>query len=234
MSSLPRQLLVLDLDETLIHTNFEWSIMPPNYDFHGTIDAVYMRTQERPGVRGFLESVHAWFRVVVFTAGTQPYAEYVVKNVFPAGINPVIHSRVECVAMNTENDTSHIYIKDLQKVRGFDKDHTIFVDDREYSFLQRDNGVRVQPYTGDASDSELFYLCAYLWMYWKVGKTPGNVRSWRSATRTILKACLPSFWQDCSNNFKCHFLPLFERHRDEAVGELSHILSLLPPQEVAA
>ncbi|EAY02747.1 NLI interacting factor-like phosphatase family protein [Trichomonas vaginalis G3] len=75
-----RKALVLDLDETLVHT----STFPPHSDvealkFDDTNEYVFLR----PNVKKFLERVSELFEVFIFTAGTQIYAERILDSFCP-------------------------------------------------------------------------------------------------------------------------------------------------------
>lgn len=75
-----RKALVLDLDETLIHT----STFPPHSDvetlkFDDSQEYVFLR----PNVRDFLDKVAELFEVFIFTAGTQFYAERILDALCP-------------------------------------------------------------------------------------------------------------------------------------------------------
>ena len=78
----PRKILVLDLDETLIHT----STFPPHkdvkslkFDHDGKIDYVFLR----PDVEAFLERVAQMFEVFIFTASTKAYADPILDQLCP-------------------------------------------------------------------------------------------------------------------------------------------------------
>ncbi len=68
--------LVLDLDETLVHSSFK---PIPNADFvisielESVIHRVYVR--KRPGVDHFMREVGEKFEVVIFTASLAKYAD---------------------------------------------------------------------------------------------------------------------------------------------------------------
>jgi RNA polymerase II subunit A small phosphatase-like protein len=76
--------LVLDLDETLIHSSF---LEIPNFNFSfsfGTEEAmspVYVLI--RPGAEQLLRELGPLYELVVFTAGIQPYADIVIDHIDP-------------------------------------------------------------------------------------------------------------------------------------------------------
>ena len=81
----PRQTLVLDLDETLVHCTVEPNT--PNVDmvfpvvFHGMEYQVHVR--KRPYLKEFLERVYKEFEVVVFTASQRVYADELLNRIDP-------------------------------------------------------------------------------------------------------------------------------------------------------
>lgn len=76
--------LVLDLDETLIHS----SLSPlPKYDFSFPLDSdnseVFIAI--RPGVPTFLSRMSELFEVIIFTASMQGYADPLIDHIDPCG-----------------------------------------------------------------------------------------------------------------------------------------------------
>ncbi len=82
-----RKLLVLDLDETLVHSSFK---PVPNTDYKlqidvdGTLYNVYVL--KRPGVDEFLERVSQHYEVVIFTASLPQYANPLLDLLDPKGL----------------------------------------------------------------------------------------------------------------------------------------------------
>jgi len=64
-----RKTLVLDLDETLIHSSFQ-PVPSPDYIITIELEGVHYKVyvQKRPGVDEFLEAVASKFEVIIFTA----------------------------------------------------------------------------------------------------------------------------------------------------------------------
>ena len=71
-----KKTLILDLDETLVHSSFN---PPENPDLtlpveiDGSINHVYVLV--RPGTLEFLEVLSEYYEIVIFTASMQKYAE---------------------------------------------------------------------------------------------------------------------------------------------------------------
>ncbi|EAX89426.1 NLI interacting factor-like phosphatase family protein [Trichomonas vaginalis G3] len=141
-----RKALVLDLDETLIHT----STFPPHSDveslkFDDSPDYVFLR----PNVRIFLDKVSELFEVFIFTAGTQNYAERILDLLCP------------------QIDHFHRFYRDSCKIRGnkCKKDlskfgrplsHVIMVDDNYHMRdLYPQNTIYIDKWTGTPYDTTL-------------------------------------------------------------------------------
>eukprot|EP00456_Euglypha_rotunda_P038572 TRINITY_DN2964_c0_g1_i2.p1 TRINITY_DN2964_c0_g1~~TRINITY_DN2964_c0_g1_i2.p1 ORF type:complete len:240 (-),score=32.03 TRINITY_DN2964_c0_g1_i2:16-735(-) len=100
--------LVLDLDETLVHSSFR-PVPSPDFvisiDLDGVTHRVYV--QKRPGVDEFLEQVATKFEVIVFTASLGAYANPVMDILDPKGYIKVRLFRESCVQHYGN------YVKDL-------------------------------------------------------------------------------------------------------------------------
>jgi RNA polymerase II subunit A small phosphatase-like protein len=73
-----RKTLVLDLDETLVHSQFdEVKNSPPDYTIPVEIDNKTCKifVQKRPGAEYFLEEMAKYYEVVIFTASLSKYAD---------------------------------------------------------------------------------------------------------------------------------------------------------------
>lgn len=144
--------MVLDLDETLVHTHVE----PDAYhDF-----TIHISGHEdlyvilRPGLADFL----AWLKrplvdVAVFTAGSESYAQAVVEHLDPYG---VVIQQMLSRSMCTPTPLQDAFCKDLGKLTN-DMSRTILVDNSPLScMLQPENGLLIDDwYGGDPNDCEL-------------------------------------------------------------------------------
>ena len=131
--------LVLDLDETILH-----------YD---TIKKIFL---VRPYTRHFLREVSRWFEVVVFTAATKDYTDYILDRI---DIEKKVKHRL--YRPDTE-EVEGCYVKDLNKL-GRDLSKTIIVDNNPKCFqLQPLNGIYIRTWKEDAADRALLHLADVL------------------------------------------------------------------------
>jgi hypothetical protein len=137
---MPRHTIVLDLDETLLHTEvYDQGVIKefgrkPDYRLEENNMVGWMR----PHLKEFLAYLFDHFQVIVWTAGNEQYAEAVVPKVFKANGLPMperVFTGKDCVPrmVNTgwykyEKST----YKPLPKLwkRGLSRPGTLIVDDR--------------------------------------------------------------------------------------------------------
>ncbi|AQK96835.1 SCP1-like small phosphatase 4b [Zea mays] len=150
--------LVLDLDETLVHSTLDHC---DNADFTLEVffnmknHTVYVR--KRPYLKMFLEKVAQMFEVVIFTASQRVYAEQLIDKLDPDGkyISRRIY-RESCVF------SDGCYTKDLT-ILGIDLAKVAIVDNTPQVFqLQVDNGIPIKSWFDDPSDQELIELLPFL------------------------------------------------------------------------
>uniref|UniRef100_A0A7N0RDR4 FCP1 homology domain-containing protein n=1 Tax=Kalanchoe fedtschenkoi TaxID=63787 RepID=A0A7N0RDR4_KALFE len=143
--------VVLDLDETLVHTT---PVPPPGrFDFivrpriGGEMVSLYVL--KRPGLSAFLEKLAAEYEVVIFTAGLKEYASLVVDRIDPRGLISHRLYRDACREMEGR------FVKDLGGI-GRELKRVVLVDDNpNAAFLQPENALRVRPFVDDLEDDEL-------------------------------------------------------------------------------
>ncbi|GJP41959.1 hypothetical protein CLOM_g1570 [Closterium sp. NIES-68] len=166
-----RKTLILDLDETLIHSFFskmEETDAQFYVDIFGQMTDVSVL--KRPGTDAFLEAVAEKYEVVVFTASIPNYANAIIDWLDPEG--RLIHHRLYRDSCTWWRGG---YVKDLAKV-GRDLKNTILVDNSPHSFaFQTKNGVCVTSYIDEEEDEELTALTEPLL---KLAEQDGDVRDW--------------------------------------------------------
>ncbi|CAI7789913.1 unnamed protein product [Closterium sp. NIES-53] len=166
-----RKTLILDLDETLIHSFF-CKLEQADAQFYVNIfgQMTDVSVLKRPGTDAFLEAMAAKYEVVIFTASIPNYANAIVDWLDPEG--RLIHHRLYRDSCTWWRGG---YVKDLAKV-GRDLRNTILVDNSPHSFaFQTRNGVCVTSYIDEVEDEELTALTEPLL---KLTEEDGDVRDW--------------------------------------------------------
>lgn len=155
-----RLLLVLDLDETLIHAS-EIELDRPA-DFRALRYHVY----RRPHLQRFIDHALANFEVGVWTSSGKLYAAAVVEALFPPQSLRFVWSRERCSITRDWTTGEYMNRKRLQKLKrhGYRLERMLAIDDtpskHSYNY---GNLVCVREYLGeDEDDDELVQLMAYL------------------------------------------------------------------------
>ncbi|KAJ3214455.1 hypothetical protein HDU67_001640 [Dinochytrium kinnereticum] len=152
-----KKCLVLDLDETLVHSSFK---AVPNADFiipveiDGQIHNVYVL--KRPGVDVFLQRLGRQFEVVVFTASLAKYADPV--------LDMLDKHRVVKHRLFRESCLHHKgnYVKDLSQL-GRDLKDVIILDNSPASYIfHPTNAIPISSWFNDPNDTELMDLIPFL------------------------------------------------------------------------
>ena len=177
-----KKCLVLDLDETLVHSSFH---IPEAFDLivplslpDGGIQNIYVA--KRPGVDEFLARVGEVFEVVIFTASLARYADPVI-DFLTEGMRAYSESSVIRHRLYRESCLylQGLYVKDLSRL-GRDLGQTIIVDNSPASFLlQPDHGVHIKSWFSDTTDCELEILLHSLH---HLASSP-DVYSWKAALK---------------------------------------------------
>lgn len=158
------KLLILDLDETLVHAAHDALPAGP-----GNFRAGPYHVYKRPHVDAFLDGALARFaRVAVWTSSSEAYAAQVVSGLFPEGTDTLafVWSAARCTPRHDPEADEWVSCKRLRKVRRCLRvplGSVIVVDDSPEKWrTSYGNLVRVHPFTGDPSDDELPALLDYL------------------------------------------------------------------------
>lgn len=155
----PRKTLILDLDETLIHSVSKGGSTSTGHMVEVRLGqhAILYYVHKRPHCDLFLQRVSKWYDVVIFTASIQEYADPVIdwleqeQKYFKAR-----YYRQHCTYR------FGAYMKDLAVVQQ-DLSQAIIVDNSPLSYrLNEENAVPIEGWINDPSDNDLLYLVVVL------------------------------------------------------------------------
>lgn len=152
-----RKCLVLDLDETLVHSSFKylWNadfVIP--VEIEGMWHDVYV--VKRPGVDEFLQRVSEMYEVVVFTASVAKYGDPLLDYL---DANNVVHHRLFRESCTNKNG---IYVKELS-VLGRPLENVIIIDNSPAAYSSNPhNAIPVSSWFSDVHDSELMDMIPFL------------------------------------------------------------------------
>ena len=152
-----RKTLVLDLDETLVHSSF--TFVPDadhqlTVEVEGTMTNIYVK--ERPGLHEFLRDVGELYEVGVFTASVVKYADPL--------LDIIDRSHVVRWRLFRESCCMHegAFVKDLACL-GRDLKDTIIIDNSPGSYLfHPENAIPIKSFIDDDKDTHLTELLPLL------------------------------------------------------------------------
>ncbi|KAJ3087842.1 hypothetical protein HK100_008223 [Physocladia obscura] len=154
---LGKKCLVLDLDETLVHSSFK---AVPNADFVIPIEIdnqfhnVFVL--KRPGVDEFMQKLGSQFEIVVFTASLSKYADPVLDQLDKYGVVKHRLFREACLYHKGN------YVKDLNML-GRDVKEIIILDNSPVSYIfHPSNAIPISSWFNDPNDTELLDLIPFL------------------------------------------------------------------------
>ncbi|CAD8119450.1 unnamed protein product [Paramecium sonneborni] len=155
-----RKLIVLDLDETLVHSQFQ---IINGYDFaidiivQGQLFKVYVTI--RPGVYEFIEQLYEYYDIVFWTASLQEYADPVMDFIDPN------HRAIGRMYRDSCTPLQIGLTKNLNKL-GRDLKDIIIIDNSLLSFhLNPENGFQIKDFFFDKQDQELeINMPFFIWL----------------------------------------------------------------------
>jgi RNA polymerase II subunit A small phosphatase-like protein len=189
MTGADRTLLILDLDETLIHARETPLARPEDFRVFGY--AVYMR----PYLERFLTECAARFRLAVWSSASDDYVAEVARRIFPPAVTPAfVWGRSRCTfsvdSRRVQEDgfldpgSHYNYVKKLHKLKrkGYRLERVLIVDDTPAKCVHNHgNAIYVTEYEGSEQDDELLYLGRYLETLADVANVRTlEKRNWRS------------------------------------------------------
>lgn len=165
--------LILDLDETLIHSMSKGGRMSSGHMVEVRLNTTYVGVggqasigpqhpilyyvHKRPHCDEFLRRVSKWYNLVVFTASVQEYADPVIdwleadRKYFSAR-----YYRQHCTFRHGA------FIKDLSSVEP-DLSRVMILDNSPLSYMfHQDNAIPIQGWISDPTDNDLMYLIPFL------------------------------------------------------------------------
>jgi len=176
-----KKCLVLDLDETLVHSSFK---PIPNPDFiipveiEDQVHKVYVL--KRPGVDTFLQRVGPLFEVVVFTASLSKYADPVLDLL---DSTRVVHHRLFREACTNYKGN---FVKDMSRL-GRDVKKALIIDNSPSSYMfHPENAVPCESWYDDEQDTELLDLLPLLETLTKVDNVITYLESIRKKDGRVL------------------------------------------------
>lgn len=181
--------LVLDLDETLVHSSFkpvEDCDFELAIEMDGVVHRVYVR--KRPGVDEFLEALHEHYELVIFTASLDPYANPLLDILDPKGYCTSRLFREHCTKK------SGIYIKDLSRL-GRDLDSTLIIDNSPHSYaFHPKHALPILSWFDDRQDTELIDMIPFLKSLTEIDNVSRVLdanKSWRVQEKSLRKLLSP-------------------------------------------
>ena len=189
-----KKTLILDLDETLVHSAFKSFYSKEDIVFNMQFDGKQhtIHVLKRPYVDEFLDKMSKLYEIVIFTASISDYANPLLNKLDPR--------RRICHRLFREHCTSsgNLFIKDLRKV-GRDLKDTIIIDNNPISYLyNKDNGIPIITWHSSQSDNELIKMIPLLEFLSKVDDVRiviqkvvnGNYINYTEVNKLIKKNCL--------------------------------------------
>ena len=161
-----KKLLLIDLDETLIHTEFrdkdnykaielftrKSKCKSKTFSYYDENYIYYIEVFFRPYLQEFLNAVYKYFDLAIFTAAMKGYADTIIDYIDPN--NQFFQFRLyrdACIPIQ-----QRIYIKDLRIIKDYDPMNVILMDNSLYSFMnQPSNGMLVNSFYTNHKDTQL-------------------------------------------------------------------------------
>ena len=154
------KLLILDLDETLIHaTKNKLSLVE---DFKYEDYFIY----KRPQLDSFLIEMSKYYKIGIWSSASDDYVIDIVSQLKPKNIEfEIVWGRSKCSLKKDYTFDEYFYEKRLDKLKkkGHKLEHILIVDDTpEKSRTNYGNAIHIKEFKGDLNDTELVYLEKYL------------------------------------------------------------------------
>ena len=171
-----KKLLLLDLDETLVHSEFRH---PSNFKsldklkenskcYNRSFTYIendykyYFDVYFRPYLFDFLHEIKNYFDLAIFTASSKGYADTIIDYIDPNyDIFKFRLYREACIPIQ-----KYVYIKDLRIIKNFNEKNVILMDNSFYSFInQPSNGMLIYSFYNNYKDKQLIHAKNFLIKY---------------------------------------------------------------------
>ncbi len=175
------KLIILDLDETLVHAS-EYELTLP-CDFMVNKYFVY----KRPYLDQFLTALSTHFSIGIWSSADDNYVAEIVARLTTAQVNfTVVWGRSKCSLRHDLTFDTYCFEKRLDKLKkkGFNLEKILVIDDSpEKSRTNYGNAIHIKEFTGDINDGELQFLFNYLLTLKAVDNVRAiEKRNWRQQT----------------------------------------------------
>ena len=153
-----KKTLVLDLDETLVHSQFQPFDVPSDItlkiELEGELHDIHVLV--RPGVKEFLESMGKIYEIVIFTASVSKYADPLLDILDKDKNCKYRLFREHCTPINA------CFVKEIKKL-GRELKDIVIVDNSPMSYaLNPENGLPILTWFDDKEDRELYNISSIL------------------------------------------------------------------------
>jgi TFIIF-interacting CTD phosphatase-like protein len=174
-----RPLLILDLDETLIHGAA--SVLHRPADFRIGPYHIY----KRPHLDTFLSTVGQLYDLAIWSSASADYVEGIAQVLSSVvGEWQFVWSRERCVTRMHPESLEQCILKDLRKVKrlGYDLNRVLIVDDTRHKVSRNyGNAIYVREFLGTDEDDDLVRLAPFLSrLYCEANFRMLEKRNWRS------------------------------------------------------
>ena len=153
-----KKTLVLDLDETLVHSQFQPFDNPSDIilkiELENELHDIHVMV--RPGVSEFLKNMGKLYEIVIFTASVSKYADPLLDILDKDKNCKYRLFREHCTPIKT------CYVKEINKL-GRELKNVIIVDNSPMSYaLNPENGLPITTWFEDKNDRELYNISSIL------------------------------------------------------------------------
>lgn len=154
-----RLLVILDLDETLVHVTEHPPVWRPHFTVRG------FAGYRRPHLDAFFDELRGRYDLAVWTAAGRAYTEEVLSEIMPWHAELAFLWCADRCTEHFDDETRGLTtIKKIEKVveHGYDLARVLVVDDSPEKHRSYGNLIPVRPFLGDPSDDELPAVARYI------------------------------------------------------------------------